>query len=51
MRHPSGPNLPGHPQCGPGMIYDHQSMRCISLMAHKKKKGSSRKKFIVEGVR
>lgn len=29
--HPSGPNLIGHPQCGPGMIYDHNARRCISL--------------------
>jgi hypothetical protein len=37
--HPSGPTLPGHAACGPGRIWDHQVMRCISLAAYQKKYG------------
>ena len=52
-RHPSGPQLQGHPVCGKGMIYDHAAHRCISLTSYKKKHGTSRstgRKFVVKGV-
>jgi len=39
MRHPSGPNLPGHPVCGPGKIFYHEQGICISLNVYKKKMG------------
>lgn len=40
--HPSGPELKGHPACGPGMIYDHNARRCISLTAAKRPKRKTR---------
>lgn len=56
MRHPTGPNLPGHPACGPGKIFDHVSQRCISLNVYKKKNGAdaesaaSGTRYIVRGA-
>ncbi len=39
MGHPSGPNLPGHPVCGPGRIFDHVQQRCVSVTAYAKEHG------------
>ena len=41
MRHPSGPNLIGHPKCGKGRIFDHDLGRCISHVAYTKKYGTN----------
>jgi len=40
LGHPSGPQLRGHRACGPGMIFDHQARRCITLTEYRKKYGS-----------
>ncbi|HUW11097.1 MAG TPA: hypothetical protein VM537_15315 [Anaerolineae bacterium] len=40
IRHPTGPNLPGHRNCGPGKIFDHKAGRCIGLAEYRKKYGS-----------
>jgi len=45
--HPSGPALPGHPKCGPGMIWDHDKNRCISVTSAK---GDEKRKTSVGGV-
>lgn len=39
-KHPSGPELIGHPKCGPGHIFSHQLGKCISVLA----KNAKRKK-------
>ena len=46
--HPSGPNLPGHPVCGKGMIYSHDKHRCISVVSAKP--GDDKRKTSVGGV-